>query len=160
MLADAEFWVAVAFVLFAALILWKGARPILAALDSRADRIRRQIEEAQALRAEAEQALAEAERKAREATGEAEAIVAHGREEAQRLKVQTAESLEASLKRREQNALDKIAQAEARAVQEVRDRAVEVAVAATAAILREQMVGPRGDRLVEDAIAEIGRRLH
>jgi len=70
------------------------------------------------------------------------------------------ESLEASLKRREQNSIDKIAQAESRAVAEVRDRAIEVAIAATSKVLREQMDGAEGDKLVDDAIAEIGRRLH
>jgi F-type H+-transporting ATPase subunit b len=160
MLSDPEFWVAVAFVLFVALIVWKGLKPLLAALDVRANRIRQQIEETRSLRAEAERALGEANRKVREAKGEAEAILTHAKAEAERLKTQAVESLEASLKRREQNAMDKIAQAETRAVAEVRDRAIEVAIAATSKVLREQMEGTEGDKLVEDAIAEIGRRLH
>ena len=160
MLSSPEFWVAVAFVIFAGLILWKGAKPILAMLDARSNRIRQQIEEARALRAEAERALGEAQSKALDAAREAQAILAHARTEAERLKAQAAESLEATLKRRERNAIDKIAQAQSHAVAEVRDRAVEVAVAATAKLLREQMESARGDKLVEDAIAEIGRRLH
>jgi F-type H+-transporting ATPase subunit b len=160
MLSDPEFWVAVAFVLFVALIVWKGLKPLLAALDVRANRIRQQIEETRSLRAEAERALGEANRKVREAKGEAEAILTHAKAEVERLKVHAVESLEASLKRREQNAMDKIAQAESRAVAEVRDRAIEVAIAATSKVLQEQMDGAEGDKLVEDAIAEIGRRLH
>ena len=126
----------------------------------RANRIRQQIEETRSLRAEAERALGEANRKVREAKGEAEAILTHAKAEVERLKVHAVESLEASLKRREQNAMDKIAQAESRAVAEVRDRAIEVAIAATSKVLQEQMDGAEGDKLVEDAIAEIGRRLH
>jgi len=160
MLSDPEFWVAVAFVLFVALIVWKGMKPLLAALDVRANRIRQQIEETRSLRAEAERALGEANRKVREAKSEAEATLTHAQAEVERLKVQAVESLEASLKRREQNAIDKIAQAESRAVAEVRDRAIEVAIAATSKVLREQMDGAEGDKLVDDAIAEIGRRLH
>lgn len=160
MFSSPEFWVAVAFVIFAGLMVWKGTKPILKALDARADRIRHQVEEARSLRAEAERALGEANRRTREATREAEAILAQARGEAERMKVQAAEALEASLKRREQNAVDKIAQAEARAVDEVRGRAVEIAVAATARLLREQMDGTRGDRLVEEAIEEVGRKLH
>ena len=160
MLSSAEFWVAVAFVIFAGLILWKGMRPMLAALDARSSRIRQQIDEARSLRAEAERALGEANRKARDAAREADAIVAHAKVEAERLNAQAAESLEVNLKRREQNAIDRIAQAEARATQEFRDRAVEVAVAATAKLLQEQMDGSRGDRLVDEAITETGRRLH
>ena len=156
MFSSPEFWVAVAFFIFVGLIVWKGLKPILAALDARSARIRQQIEEARSLRAEAERALGEANRKVREATRETEGI----RAEAERQKRQSAENLEATLKRREQNALDKIGQAEARAVDEVRARAVEVAVAATARLLSEQMDGTRGDKLVEDAIAEVGRKLH
>jgi F-type H+-transporting ATPase subunit b len=160
MFSSPEFWVAVAFVIFVGLIVWKGLTPILAALDARAGRIRQQIEEARSLRAEAERALGEANRKVREATRETEGILAQARAEAERLKRQSAENLEATLKRREQNALDKIAQAETRAVDQVRARAVEVAVAATARLLAEQMDGTRGDKLVEDSIAEVGRKLH
>ena len=160
MFSSPEFWVAVAFVIFVGLVVWKGSKPILAALDARSIRIRRQIEEARSLRAEAERALGEANRKVREATRETEGILAQARAEAERLRRQSAENLEATLKRREQNALDKIAQAETRAVDEVRARAVEVAVAATARLLAEQMDGTRGDKLVEDAIAEVGRKLH
>ena len=160
MFSSPEFWVAVGFVLFVGLVVWKGLTPLLAALDARSARIRQQIEEARSLRAEAERALGEANRKVREATRETEAILAQARAESERLKKQSAENLEATLKRREQNALDKIVQAETRAVDEVRARAVEVAVAATARLLSEQMDGTRGDRLVEDAIAEVGRKLH
>ncbi|MDF2763925.1 MAG: atpF [Rhodospirillales bacterium] len=160
MFSSPEFWVAVAFVIFVGLIVWKGLTPILAALDARSNRIRQQIEEARSLRAEAERALGEANRKVREATRETEGILAQARAEAERLKRQSAENLEATLKRREQNALDKIAQAETRAVDQVRARAVEVAVAATARLLQEQMDGTRGDKLVEDSIAEVGRKLH
>ncbi len=160
MFSSPEFWVAVAFVIFAGLVLWKGAKPLLAALDARANRIRQQVEEARTLRAEAERALGEANRKARDAAREAEAIVAHATAEAERLGAHAAESLRASLKRREQTAIDKIAQAEARAVEEVRNRAVEVAVAATAKLLQEQSEGARGDKLVDEAITEIGRHLH
>ena len=160
MFSSPEFWVAVGFVLFVGLVVWKGLTPLLAALDARSARIRQQIEEARSLRAEAERALGEANRKVREATRETEAILAQARAESERLKKQSAENLEATLKRREQNALDKIVQAETRAVDEVRARAVEVAVAATARLLSEQMDGARGDRLVEDAIAEVGRKLH
>jgi len=160
MFSSPEFWVAVAFVIFVALVVWKGSKPILAALDARSNRIRAQIEEARSLRAEAERALGEANRKLREATREAEGILAHARAEAERLRAQSAESLEAALKRREQNAIDKIAQAETRAVDEVRGRAVEVAIAATARLLSEQMDGAQGDKLVDEAIAEVGRKLH
>ena len=160
MLSDPEFWVAVAFVLFVALIVWKGMKPLLAALDVRANRIRLQIEETRSLRAEAERALGEANRKVREAKSEAEAILTHAQAEVERLKVQAVESLEASLKRREDLALQRIAQAEQQAAADVRTAAVDVAIAATERLLREKLDGAKGDALIDQAIKELPSKLH
>ena len=63
------------------------------------------------------------------------------------------------LKRQEELAVEKIAQAEATAVQEVRDVAVELAVAATEKILTEKVSGDLSDKLVDEAIQEIPQKL-
>ena len=78
--------------------------------------------------------------------------------EAHRKSVETA--LEAALVRQEAQARDKIAQAEAHAIQEVRNAAVEVAIAATRRILAERLSGPEGDAVVERAIAQLPQKLH
>lgn len=160
MLADPEVWVAVAFLLFVAVFVWKGLKPLLAALDARAERIRGQLAEAHTLREEAERALVEAERKTREAQRAADAIIEQARDEAKRLEAQAAQNLQATLERRERNALDKIAQAEAKAVKEVRDQAVDAAIAAARTLLTRQVDGARSDRLVDEAISEIGKHLN
>ena len=59
MLATPEFWVAISFVGFVALIIYFGAPKMIAkALDDRADRIRAELEEARRLREEAQNLLA------------------------------------------------------------------------------------------------------
>lgn len=160
MFADPEVWVAIAFLLFVAVFVWKGLKPLLAALDARAERIRGQLAEAHRLREDAEQALSEAERKSREAQRSADEIIEHARDEAKRLEAQAAQNLQATLERRERNALDKIAQAEAKAVKEVQDQAVDAAIAAARTLLTRQVDGAKGDRLVAEAISEIGKRLN
>jgi F-type H+-transporting ATPase subunit b len=67
--------------------------------------------------------------------------------------------LAAALKRREQQALDRIAQAEAQALAEVRNLAADLAVAATQKILTEKLDPAKAQSLVSDAIAELPRRL-
>src|SRR5262249_19186238 len=75
-LADAHFWVAVAFVIFIGVLVKVGAhRMILDGLDSRAARIKTELDEAKRVRDEAEALLAEYKRKRGEADREAEAIV-------------------------------------------------------------------------------------
>ena len=161
MFSDPAFWVAVAFVMFFALILYlKVPGKLLSQLDARADRIRNELEEAKRLREEAQALYAEYQRKAEEAAKEADDIVSHAREESQRLAEKMRADLEASLERRKAQAEAKIAQAEQHAVEEVRNRAVDIATAAAASILREEMKGDAGQALIDNAISGINRHLH
>ncbi|HMA14742.1 MAG: F0F1 ATP synthase subunit B [Bacteroidota bacterium] len=160
MLNDPTFWVAVAFVVFAALMVWKVRRPMLDALDARAERIRTELDEAQRLREEAQKALAEYKRKQRDAAKEAEDLLANARHEAELLRRQAAEDLKETLARREKAAIEKIAQAEAQALQEVRAQAVDIAIAATAKLLSENVDPQRDQSIVDQAIKDLGRKLH
>jgi len=155
-----ETWVAISFVLFFLLlgkILWA---KITELLDKRSTAIARSLEDAERLRAEALSAKQNAEKTLAQATAEAEAIIANAREEVSRMQARAAQSLENSVKLREQQALDRIAQSEAAAAKQVRDAAVDVALSATRALLREQVGAGRTEALVNDAIAELPRRLH
>lgn len=157
---DPTFWVAVAFVLFAALMVWKARKPILDGLDARAERIRAELDEAQRLREEAQRALAEYKRKQRDAAKEAEDMLASARHEADLLRRQAADDLKETLARREKAAIEKIAQAETQALQEVRAQAVDIAIAATARLLSESVDPSRDQIIVDQAIKDLGRRMH
>lgn len=142
-------------------LLWKPLkRVILGGLDGRIDRIRRDLEEAQRLREEAQALLADYKRRHREAMREAEAIVEHAKSEAGILREQAQIELQHRLERREQAALDKISQAEAQALVEVRGLAVEVAVAATRRALSAKIDARRGNALIERAIEDLPARLN
>ena len=69
-------------------------------------------------------------------------------------------ALDAALKRREQQALDKIAQAEAAALRDVRNQAVDIAMTAARQIVAGQVQGQRGAALIEAAIKELPAKLH
>jgi F-type H+-transporting ATPase subunit b len=86
--------------------------------------------------------------------------VAQAREEAQRMQAHAAQNLEAAIALREQQALDRIAQSEAAAAKQVRDTAVDLALAATRMLLREQVAAGKAETLVNEAIAELPKRLH
>ena len=159
LLHDAEFWVLVGFILFVVGVWRKANQALAGGLDGRAERIRKQIDEAEALRAEADTMLREAEQRQRAALEEAKTVVAEATREAARLKDQAAKDLTVLLERRRQSALDKIAQAEATAVAEVRQYAVDVAIAATREVLTAQVQGPLADRMIDQAIVELPRRL-
>jgi F-type H+-transporting ATPase subunit b len=159
-LNSAEFWVAVAFAVFVIAAWGPGKRMLGGALDGRIAQIRNEVEEAQKLREEAQAALASYQRRQREAIQEAEQIIAHAREEAERTRAHAASDLEDAIRRREQQATEKIAQAEAAALAQIRDRAVELAIAATGRLLAEKMAGKSGDAAIAAAIKELPDKLH
>lgn len=160
MIQHAEFWVALSFAIFVIVMLKPAKRILTGALDQRIAQIREEVEEAQRLRKEAQTALANYQRRQREAHQEAESIVAHAREEAARTAERAAAELDASVSRREQQAAAKIAQAEAAAVDEIRERAVDLAMAAAGRILAEKLSGKAGDEALSSAIEDLPNKLH
>jgi F-type H+-transporting ATPase subunit b len=155
-----EFWVAVAFVIFVALVWKKASAAITGMLDARAEKIRAELDEAQRLREDAQALLANYQRRQRDALKEAEAVIAHAREEADRLRTQAGTDLEASLKRRESQAMDRIAQAEASALAEVRNLTVDIAVSASRRILESGIQPAQADKLIDQSIADLSKHLH
>jgi F-type H+-transporting ATPase subunit b len=160
MLASATTWVAVAFIIFMAMVAYWGLRPILKGLDNRADRIRKEIREAEQLREEAQQQLADYKRRQREAQSEAEGIIEHAKAEAKRMREQAEKDIAAQLERRERQTLDKIQQAEQQAIRDLRERAVDIATAATAELLKENITDKKAGDLVDGAIKELPERLN
>ncbi len=160
LLKQAETWVALSFLIFVAFVLWKGLKPTLRALDARAAKIKQELDDAQRLREEAQKLLAEYQRKERDAASEAEAMLAHASEEAGRLRAKAAEDLIASIARREAQALDRIAQAEAQAEADVRAEAVNLAIAATRHLLAGKLDAKQADKLIDQSIKELPGKLH
>ena len=160
MLENPSTWVAVAFLIFVGMVLYWGLRPILRSLDARGERIRNDIRRAEQLREEAQRELSDAQRRQREAEKEAEAIIAHARTEAKRLKERAEADLERQLERREQQTREKIEQAEQQAVQEVRDKAVDIAVAATHRLVQENLSEKKAGDMLDGAIKDTSTRLH
>ena len=124
-------------------------------MDQRADAIRKQLDETQNLREEAQAALASYQRQQRDALAEADEIVAQAKADAERLKVQAENVLTATIKRREEQAVERIAQAEANAIKDVRDQAIELAIGVATKIITEKMTKTVQNELVKDASEDL-----
>jgi F-type H+-transporting ATPase subunit b len=156
-----EVFVAFGFALFVGLLGYLGVRKKLAAaLDSRADRIRGDLAEAERLRAEAEAVLASFGKRLAEAEAEAKAVVAQAHAEADRIAKEAAERLEEFIERRKKQAQDKIATAEAQATAEVRAAAADAATKAAGLVLRDHAKGPFGEQLVNKGIDDLKSLFH
>jgi len=155
-LADPTLWVAVSFfALVAVLIYYKIPAKISTALDSRADQIRAELDEAKRLREEAMALLNEYKRKQSIAEQEAEEIVLMAQREAEMLAEETERKLTEQLERRTRQAEDKIARAQVQAMNEVRAAAVDASIAASGDILRKKAKGAGSDKLINQAISSI-----
>ncbi len=160
-LANTNFVVLLAFILFVAiLVVLKVPGKIGSMLDDRAKTIENELEEARALRDEAQTLLASYERKKLEVQAQADRIVAHAKLEAAEAGEQAKADLEHSISRRLQAAEDQIAQAEANAVKEVRNKAVNVAVAAAREVVAKGMSADDSNKLIDESIDVVGAKLH
>lgn len=160
MLASAEFWVAVAFVIFWGIMFYYGVPgKVVTALDSRSKRIANELAEAKRLRQEAENLLKEYESKRAAAEREAAEIVSAAKDEAERLAQEAQEKMAEFVRRRTASAEARIAQAETQAAAEVRAAAVDAAIRASERILREQLTGPAAASLVTQSLGDVRRKL-
>jgi F-type H+-transporting ATPase subunit b len=153
--------VGIGFVLFVGVLLYFNVpRMITAKLDERAVKIRRDLDEARALRDEAQTLLAGFERKQKEVQGQADDIVAAARVESERAAAQAKDDIRRSMERRLATATEQIAAAEKAAIRQIKDRAVTVAVAAAADVIARNMQAQDADALIDASIAEVGSKLH
>lgn len=160
-LHNTNFIVLLAFLVFiGVLVYFKVPGMIGGLLDNRAEGIKAELEEAKALREEAQSILASYERKQKDVAEQAEHIVAHARKEASAAAEVAKADIKSSIARRLAAAEDQIKSAEAAAVKEVRDTAVTVAVAAARDLITANMTATDGNKLIEDAIADVEAKLH
>jgi F-type H+-transporting ATPase subunit b len=146
-LNDPVTWTFLGLVIFIAVvfIMVKPHKVIAKSLDERASKIRSELDNAAALRKEAEAKLADAERRQAEAEASAKEIVEIARREAEQLAKDASAALNERIKLREKLAEERISRAEAEAVRDVRLAAVDTASKAAAQILTETLVGKTAD---------------
>lgn len=160
-LGNTDFVVLLAFLLFIAVLFYFKVPSLLGGmLDSRADGIKSEIEEARKLREDAQTLLASYERKQKEVQEQADRIVAAAKEEAAAAGEQARVDLDKSVERRLAAAVEQISSAEAAAVKEVRDQAVLIAIAASRDIIGKQMTAADGNKLIDQGIAQVDAKLH
>lgn len=160
-LNDTDIVVGIGFVIFVGVLVYFGVPGMLTRiLDARATRIRADLDEARALREEAQTLLASYERRQKEVSVQAEEIVAAARAEAEKAAEAAKEDIRRSVARRLQTATEQIAAAEAAAVRQIRDRAVTVAIAAAGEVIRQHLTAQQADARIDAAIAEVGAKLH
>jgi F-type H+-transporting ATPase subunit b len=153
---DATMLVGLAMLAVVILLFWKKVPAAIGrALDGKIAGIRAQLDEAAALRAEAEQLKAEYEARAAASEGEARAILDRAAHEAEAIRAKAETDAAALVERRTRMAEDKIAAEERTALQQLRATAADAAVRASAKIIAERHDSTGDKALVDQAIAGI-----
>ncbi|MBS1301105.1 F0F1 ATP synthase subunit B [Loktanella sp. SALINAS62] len=160
-LANTDFVVLLAFILFVAVLLYyKVPGKISGMLDKRAQGIQSDLDEARALREEAQTLLASYERKQKEMQEQADRIVANARQEAERSAQMAKDEIAANIDRRLAGAEDQLAAARADAIRDVRDQAITVAVAAARDVVAKNMDAARTNALIDESIETVKAKMH
>lgn len=158
---DATAWALVGLIIFMGIVLYlKVPAMVTKSLDERADKIRDELDEARKLREEAQNLLAEYQAKRQAAQKEADEIVSAAKREANVLSEDAARKTAEFVERRTASAEQKIAQAEAQAMAEVRASAVDVAIAAAEQIVAGKVTGATASGLIKSSISEIKTKLN
>ena len=158
---DATFWAFIGLLIFLGILAYVKVPAIMAgALDKRADQIRNELEEAKKLREEAQQLLAEYQRKRKEAEAEAAGILSAAEKEAALLREDAKAKTEEYVSRRTAMAEQKIRQAEADAINEVRASAVDLAIVAAEKLIASKVDGKASGELFKASLGELKTRLN
>ncbi|MBB93045.1 MAG: ATP F0F1 synthase subunit B [Rhodobacteraceae bacterium] len=160
-LTNTNFVVTIAFILFLGVLAFFKVPGLLGKqLDSRAESIKSDLDEARALREEAQTLLASYERKQSQVQEQADRIVASAKADAEAAAEQAKADLEKSIARRIAAAEDQISSAEAAAVKAVRDQAIAVAITVAREEMMRQMSDADASQMIDASIEEVGAKLH
>ncbi|MDE8650325.1 hypothetical protein [Novosphingobium album (ex Liu et al. 2023)] len=149
-------WVALAVIVLLVVALWKKVPGMLTkGLDSSIAEIRKQLDEAKTLRAEAEALRKEYADKIANAEKDAAAMIEHARHEAEAIVAKAEADTTDVIARREKMAEDKIAAAERAAIADLRAKAASAAATAAKSLIKANHSADADKALVDEVIGSI-----
>jgi len=157
---DTGIWVAISFLLFAAFAFVMGRTSVTAKLDSHINEIKLEIENAERLRVEAQELLAQYQRKQRDSEQEAADILENAKEQSKQTQKNADADLEESLTRREEQLTERLQRLEENAIVEIQNYAAQLAVQATREMIIQTMDEATNDDLNAQAIQNLPKNLN
>lgn len=160
LLHDTNFWVLISFVIFIGVFLKYGKSQVLAGLDKRIDEIKTELDTAEKLRVDAQELLAEYQRKHKDAIGEAERIIADAKSQADSIRVKAEDDLSKTMSRREQQLNERLARIEENARQEVEAYTAKIAVNVARTVLKDKIDSKTDKALHESTLNQASNALN
>lgn len=155
LLTDTHIWYLFSFLVFL-VIAWKaGKNKVLDMLDGRIEDIKKEINTAESLRVEAQEMLAQYQRKHRDAMQDAEKIKQDAENQAKEIQALAQKNLQETLDRRQKQLEDRLQRMEQNALQEIQTYAAELSIKAATEIITEKLDKKTNDKLVDSSIKNI-----
>lgn len=152
---DEGAWVALGFAIFVILVWKKAGAALREMLDARSDKIRTELEEAEALRKEAKAQLDSFKGMKKEAEEEAKNIIANANLAAKRIRENAAAKAEENIARREAQAAEKIKASEAAMVGEIKAKTAHLAAQAARQIITNKLDEKTALQLIDQSVEQI-----
>lgn len=157
-LSDPYTWVIASFLLFAGVAYKLGVPVLLRRLDEKIATIRKEIETAEMLRAEANALLLEYEQRQHHAQIESDKMVAAARDQAEALRAREEERLEEVMRRKEQQLTERLNLLRDQAVADLRGVAANLAFEATQNLVTSKLDEATRAQLIDRAISQMAQR--
>jgi len=154
------FWVAVSFFVFVGMAAKPLGKAFANMLDTRSAQIASELEQAKRLREEAQAVYEHYRTKQAESLKEAEAMLARAKEDAAQMATHAEAELKSMLDKRMKLANERIAQSETKALENVQNHVVDIAIAAARSLISEHLERGGSKELTLQAAAELERKLH
>ena len=153
-------WTILTFLTLLALLAKFAWRPLLAALDSRQQTIRKSLDDAQQAKQELERLNQESAALIRQARVEGEAIIASSRADAERLREEMKGKARVEAATLVKNAERQIQLETERALQQIRHEAVDLSVMIASKLLQRNLTKEDNDRLIEETLRQVESPRH
>lgn len=159
-LLDTNIWYIVSFLAFAGVLLKYGMPALIGALDARIEAVREELKTAENLRVEAQEMLAQYQRKHKDAVKDAEEIIAVAKKQAKDIQKKAEKDLDKTIARREKQLEERLERLKQNAKDEILEHASNLAIAATTEIIADKLDKKANEKLVNEAIKGVSRNIH
>jgi F-type H+-transporting ATPase subunit b len=148
-------WTILTFLVLVALLAKFAWRPLLQALETRQESIRKSLDDAQKAKQELERLHVESAEIIRQSRVEADAIVTRSRGDAERLREEMKQKARAEADAIVKNAERQIQLETGRAVQQIRREAVDLSVMIASKLIQRNLTKEDNERLIEEALKQV-----
>ena len=153
-------WTILTFLVLLWLLAKFAWRPLLQALESRQELIRKSLDDAQEAKRELERLHLESAQILKEARVQADSIISQTRSDGERLREEMKQKARAEADTIVRTAERQIQLETARALQQIRHEAADLSVMIASKLLQRNLSKEDNERLIEDALQQVETRKH